>query len=112
MTLAHLYLTLAIFFEIIGTTCLKLTESFTKPIPSLIVIVGYLAAMYFLTLSVRTLPIGFVYAVWAGVGIAVVALLGVLIYDEAMDWPGVVGITMIIGGVVVLNVFSKAGGHA
>lgn len=112
MTFAHLYLALAILCEVIGTTCLKLTENFTRPLPSLIVAAGYIAAIYFMTLSIKTLPIGFVYAVWAGVGIVVIALMGVLIYDEPVDLPGVAGIFLIVSGVVTLNLFSRMGGHA
>jgi len=111
MTPAHLYLILAIVCEVAGTTCLKLTHGFTRPLPSLAVAAGYIAAVYFMTLSIRTLPVGFVYAVWAGVGIVVIALLGVVIYDEPVDLPGIAGIALIVGGVVTLNAFSRMGGH-
>jgi small multidrug resistance pump len=112
LSIAHLFLALAITCEVIGTTCLKLTAGFTRPLPSLVVATGYLGAIYFMTLSIRTLPIGFVYAVWAGVGIVVIALMGMLIYGEPMDWPGAAGIALIVSGVVILNAFSRMGGHA
>ncbi|WP_337997240.1 multidrug efflux SMR transporter [Oleispirillum naphthae] len=111
MTLAHLYLALAIVCEVAGTACLKLTHGFTRPLPSLLVAAGYVAAVYFMTLSIRSLPVGFVYAVWAGVGIVVIALLGVVFYGEPVDLPGIAGIALIVSGVVTLNAFSRMGGH-
>jgi len=111
MTSAHLYLVLAILCEVVGTTSLKLTHGFTRPAPSLLVVASYVAAIYLMTLSIRTLPVGFVYAVWAGLGIVAIAALGVVLYDEPVDLPGAAGIAMIVGGVVTLNAFSRMGGH-
>ena len=112
MGVAHLYLAAAILVEVIGTSCMKLTEGFTKPLPTLVMSVCYIGAIYFMSVSVRTLPIGFVYAVWAGVGIVVIAAVGVVLYKEPVDLPGALGIALIVAGVVLLNLFSRMGGHA
>ncbi len=112
MGTAHLYLALAIVTEVIGTSCMKLTEGFTKPLPTIVMAACYIAAIWLMSLAVRTLPIGFVYAVWAGIGIVVIAIVGVLLYDEPVDAVGAVGIALIVSGVVLLNAFSRMGGHA
>jgi len=112
MGIAHLYLAAAILVEVIGTSCMKLTEGFTKPLPTIVMSVCYIAAIYFMSVSVRTLPIGFVYAVWAGAGIVIIAAIGVVLYKEPVDLAGVLGIVLIVAGVVMLNLFSRMGGHA
>jgi small multidrug resistance pump len=94
--------------EVIATASLKSTEGFTKFWPSLIVVVGYCSAFYFLSLTLDTIPIGVAYAIWSGVGIASLAIISVLIFDQKIDLAGTTGITLIIAGVVVLRVFSDA----
>jgi small multidrug resistance pump len=111
MTLAYFYLALAIFFEVLGTSFLKLTVGFSKLLPSAVVVFAYLVSLYFMTLSIRTLPIGLVYAIWAGTGIAAIAIIGVVFFKETVDWQGITGIGFIIAGVVVLNAFSRMGNH-
>ncbi|PKO34925.1 MAG: QacE family quaternary ammonium compound efflux SMR transporter [Betaproteobacteria bacterium HGW-Betaproteobacteria-7] len=106
-----LYLAVAIVSEVIATSALKAAEGFTRPLPSLIVVVGYGVAFYCLSVVLRTLPLGITYAIWSGVGVALIALVGWLLYGQALDLPAVVGMTLIVAGVIVLNVFSKTVAH-
>ncbi|NLO79071.1 MAG: QacE family quaternary ammonium compound efflux SMR transporter [Xanthomonadaceae bacterium] len=103
-----LLLVLSILAEVIGTSCLKLAAGFTRPLPSLVVIVSYLLAFYLLSLTLRTIPVGIAYAVWSGVGIVLIALIGWLVFGQALDLPAIVGMGLIIAGVAVLNLFSTA----
>ena len=102
-----IFLGLAIISEVIATTSLKSTEGFTKLVPSIIVVIGYTAAFYFVSLTLDTLPVGIVYAIWSGVGIALVAIISVIVLDQKLDAGAVVGMGLIIAGVVVMRVFSK-----
>ena len=102
------YLGLAIMTEVIATASLKSTEGFTKFWPSLVVVVGYCSAFYFLSLTLDTIPIGVAYAIWSGVGIASLAIISVVIFDQKIDLAGAAGMALIIAGVVVLRVFSDA----
>jgi small multidrug resistance pump len=106
-----LFLSVAIVSEVIGTSALKATGEFTRLWPSVIVVVSYFSAFYFLTLTLRTIPIGIAYAIWSGVGVALITLVGWLFYKQTLDMPAFIGITLIVAGVVVLNVFSKAVPH-
>jgi small multidrug resistance pump len=107
----YVYLAIAILSEVIGTTALKASEGFTRPIPSLIVVAGYASAFYFISLCLKTISIGVAYAIWSGVGIILIALLGWLVYGQAIDRAGAIGMGLIILGVVILNMFSKAATH-
>ena len=103
----YFYLALAILGEVIGTSFLKATEDFTKLWPSLIVVLGYGAAFYFLTLSLKVIPVGIAYATWSGIGIVLVTVISILLYKQVPDWPAIIGMAMIIGGVVIMQLFSK-----
>ena len=103
----YFYLALAVLGEVIGTSFLKATEDFTKLWPSLIVVLGYGAAFYFLTLSLRVIPVGIAYATWSGIGIVLVTVISIFLYKQDPDWQAIIGMTMIIGGVVIIQVFSK-----
>lgn len=105
------YLTLAIIAEVIGTSFLKAADGFTKPGPSIAVVLGYSAAFYFLSLTLRTIPIGIAYAVWSGLGIALITLIGWLAFGQKLDFAGIAGIALILSGVLVLNLFSNAATH-
>lgn len=107
----YAYLLLAILCEVIGTSALKATASFTKLIPSLIVLVGYSAAFYFLSLCLRTISVGVAYAIWSGLGIVLVTFFGWLFYRQTIDQAGFIGMGLIIAGVVVLQLYSKAVPH-
>lgn len=109
--MAYLYLAIAIVAEVLATSALKASGEFTKLLPSLIVICGYGVAFYFLTLVLRTLPIGITYAVWAGLGIVLVTVAGALWYHQIPDLPAAIGMGLIVAGVVVINLFSKTIGH-
>lgn len=101
------FLAIAILAEVIGTTALKASDGLTRLQPSVLVIISYVLAFYFLALSLRSLPVGMAYAIWAGIGMALIALAGWLVYGERVDAWGVVGIGLIIAGVVVLQTLSR-----
>ncbi|MBZ9539332.1 QacE family quaternary ammonium compound efflux SMR transporter [Modicisalibacter tunisiensis] len=109
--MAYLYLFLAIVAEVLGTTALKASQEFTRLWPSVGVVIGYGLAFYLLTLVLRSLPVGVAYAVWAGLGIVLVSLLGVVWFGERLDGPAVLGMGLIIAGVVVIQVFSRVSAH-
>ena len=106
-----LYLSIAILAEVVGTSFLKSAEGFTRIGPSLAVAVSYVIAFFFLGLALKTLPVGIAYAIWAGVGIALIALAGYAFFGQALDAPAIVGMALIVAGVVVINVFSKTTGN-
>lgn len=108
---AWMILGLAIVAEVIGTTALKASESFTRFVPSLIVVVGYGVAFYCLSLVLKSVPVGIAYAVWSGLGIVLITAVAWLLYGQRIDLAGLLGMGLIIAGVVVLNVFSKATAH-
>jgi len=103
-----LYLGTAIVAEVIGTSFLKSSEGFTRLLPSLIVLVSYAAAFYLLSLTLKTLPVGIAYAVWSGVGVALIAVIGAVVFGQTLDLAGILGIALIVAGVVVINVFSSS----
>ena len=109
--MAYLYLGIAILAEVIGTSALKASREFTNSVPGLIVVVGYGAAFYFMTLALRSIPIGITYAVWSGIGIVLIAIAGAFLYKEIPDLPAIIGMGLIISGVAVIHVFSKTVGH-
>ena len=109
--MTYLYLAIAIVAEVAATCALKASVEFTKLFPSLVVVVGYGVAFYFLTLVLRTLPIGISYAIWSGVGLVLVSIVGALIYKQIPDTPAIIGMGLIIVGIVVINVFSKTVSH-
>ncbi|MBA9074321.1 small multidrug resistance pump [Flavobacterium gossypii] len=107
----YLFLLLAIVFETIATSSLKASEQFTKLVPSLITIIGYIAAFYLLSLTLRSIPVGIAYAIWSGIGIVLVTLVGIVMFKQVPDLPAIIGLLLIIAGVVVINVFSKTSAH-
>ena len=106
-----IYLGIAIVAEILATSALKSAEGFTRLVPSLVTVAGYAVAFYFLALTLRDIPVGIAYAIWSGVGIVLISLVGVLFFKQHLDGPAILGIALIIAGVVVMNVFSKSVGH-
>ena len=106
-----IFLFIAIVSETIATSALKSSEGFSRLWPSVLVVVGYSAAFYFLALTLRTIPVGVAYAIWSGVGVVLIALAGWLIHGQRLDAPALIGMALIVAGVVVMNVFSKTGGH-
>jgi len=106
-----LYLAVAIVLEVIATSALKASDGFTKLLPSMLVVLGYAAAFYTLSLTLRTMPVGVVYAVWSGVGVVLITLVGWLFFNQELDLPAFIGIGLISSGVIVLNFFSRAVPH-
>lgn len=106
-----IFLSIAIVSEVIATSCLKAAEGFTRFWPSLVVVVGYLLAFYLLSLTLKTIPVGVAYAIWSGVGIVLIALSGWLFLGQSLDTPAVIGLTLIVAGVIVINVFSRIVAH-
>ena len=106
-----LFLGIAIVAEVIGTTALKATDGFSRFVPSLIVAIAYGASFFFLSLTLKTIPVGIAYAVWSGVGIVLIVLAGWWLYGQAIDAAGMVGIAFIGAGVVILNTLSKTSVH-
>lgn len=105
--MAYVYLGLAIITEVAATSALKASHQFTKLIPSLIVILGYSASFYLLTIVLKTFPVGLTYAVWSGLGMVLVTLVGTVIYHQIPDTPAVIGMGLIIAGVLTIHLFSK-----
>jgi small multidrug resistance pump len=98
-----IWLALAIGSEIIATTSLKLSDGFSRPLPSVVVVAGYAFSFYALSISLRTIPLGVVYAVWSGIGTAAIVVIGLFLFRERLDVVKVAGIGLIITGVVLLN---------
>jgi small multidrug resistance pump len=103
-----LFLSIAIISEVVATSALKSSAGFTQLWPSVLVIAGYAAAFFFLSLTLRTMPVGVAYAIWSGVGIVLITLIAWIVLGQSLDGPAVVGLALIITGVVVLNLFSKS----
>lgn len=106
-----LILLAAIVCEVVATSALKASEGFTRLWPSTLVAVGYALAFYFLSLTLKTIPVGIAYAVWSGLGVALIALIAWLVYGQTLDAAGIAGIALIVAGVAVLNLFSKSTPH-
>ncbi len=107
----YLFLAGAIIMEVIATSFLKSSENFTRLVPSLITIAGYAAAFFLLSLSLRTMSTGIAYAIWSGVGIVLISLIGWIWFGQSLDGPALLGMGLIIAGVVVINVFSGSVSH-
>ncbi|OAT78326.1 multidrug transporter [Mangrovibacter phragmitis] len=105
------YLSIAIISEVIATSALKMSDSFTRLWPSLVTVLGYGVAFYFLAVSMRTLPIGIIYAVWSGTGIVLIGIVGWLYLGQKLDLPAMLGMGLIIAGVMVINLFSHTVSH-
>ena len=101
----------AIICEVAGTMALQASQQFTKLVPSAIVVIGYMASFYSLALALKTIPVGVAYAIWAGLGVSLIAILGWIIFGQKLDTPALIGIAMIVGGVVVLQLFSNTASH-
>ena len=105
------FLAVAIVSEVIATSALKASEGFSRLWPSVIVAAGYASAFYFLSLTLKTIPVGVAYAIWSGAGVALIALIAWVFFGQALDAPAVIGLLLIVAGVFVLNVFSKTVSH-
>ena len=106
-----LILLAAVVCEVAGTSAIKYSEGFTKAIPSIIVFVGFGLAFYLLSITLKVLPIGIVYAVWSGLGIVFISFIGHFVFQQRLDAPAFIGVVFILAGVVIMQVFSKAVAH-
>ncbi len=105
------FLAIAIGAEVLATSALKFSDGFTRLLPSVMVLVGYAVAFYFLALTLKTIPMGVAYAIWSGIGVVLIAVIAWLVFDQRLDWPAVVGMALIVSGVVIMNLFSKTVSH-
>ena len=109
--MVYIYLLAAIASEVIATSALKASDGFTALLPSLVTLAGYAVAFYLLSLTLRTVPVGIVYAIWSGLGIVLIAIVGWIRFRQTLDWPAIAGLALILAGVLVINVFSRSVGH-
>lgn len=108
---AYLYLGIAIIAEVVATSALKASETFSRPLPTIVTVAGYLTAFFCLSLSLRTLPTGIAYAIWSGIGIVLITAVSWIWFRQDLDPPALTGMGLIVLGVIVINVFSKAVPH-
>ena len=104
----YLYLALAIVCEVIGTSALKAANGFTRLVPSLVVAGGYAAAFFFLSLTLRTVPIGVAYAIWSGAGVVLLTLIAYVVYRQSLDAAALLGMALIVAGVLTMHLFSNS----
>ena len=107
MKMGYLYLGIAVAAEVIATSALKASDGFTRPLPTVIVALGYGVAFYFLSLVLKTVPVGVAYAIWSGAGIVLIGLIGWLVLKQPLDLPAMLGMGLIIAGVAVIQLFSR-----
>lgn len=107
----YVWLAIAIVAEVIGTSALRASEGFTRLAPGLVVVAGYGLAFYCLSMTLKSMPVGIVYAIWSGVGIVLITLVAMVLYRQIPDLPAVAGLSLIVAGVVVLNLFSNMQAH-
>lgn len=105
------FLGVAIVAEVVATSALKASDGFSKWLPSLVVVVGYGIAFYFLALTLRTIPVGVAYAIWSGLGVVLITAIGWIVFGQKLDPPALIGMGLIVAGVLVMNAFSKTTGH-
>jgi len=103
----YLYLIIAIICEVTATSSLKLIKGFNTPIPIVVVIIGYGLSFWLLALVIKIMPVGIAYAIWCGFGIILVCIVGLIFYDQKLDLPAIIGISLILAGVLIINLFSK-----
>lgn len=106
-----IYLGIAIVSEVLATSALRAADGFTRVWPSLAVVVGYAISFYFLSLTLRSIPVGIAYAIWSGVGILLISVAGWLLFGQKLDAPAILGLSLIVLGVAILNLFSKSVVH-
>ena len=107
----YAFLLIAIVAEVIATSALKASDGLSRPLPSAVVVAGYAVAFYFLSLTLRVFPIGIAYAMWSGLGIILISMVGYFHYGQLLDLPGGIGLAFIVLGVIIVNVFSNSVAH-
>lgn len=103
----YVYLCIAIIGEVMGTSALKASAGFSKFLPSMIVVLSYSIAFYFLSLAIKHIPVGIAYAIWSGAGIVLISLIGLFFFKQKLDLASMIGMLMIISGILIMNIFSK-----
>ncbi|MDE4132192.1 SMR family transporter [Phaeobacter sp. QD34_3] len=111
MQLHYIYLIVAVAAETIGTTALQASQQFSRLVPSLIVLVAYGFSFYMLGLTLKVMPVGIVYAIWSGLGIVLIAVIGLVVFGQRLDLPAVLGMALILIGIMVIHLYSKSSGH-
>lgn len=111
MPKTYLILIAAVLAETIGTTSLQASAQFSRFWPSVLVVVAYGLSFWLLSLTLKTMPVGIVYALWSGLGIVLIAAIGFLVFGQRLDWPALLGISMILAGILVIHLFSNTAGH-
>ncbi len=111
MPMHYIYLICAVITETIGTASMQASQQFTKPLPSIVVVISYGVSFYLLSLTLKFMPVGVVYAIWSGLGIVLIALIGLAVFGQKLDLPAVIGLGLIIAGVLVINLFSHSATH-
>ncbi|MET0545879.1 MAG: SMR family transporter [Caulobacterales bacterium] len=109
--MAYLYLAIAILAEVTATSFMKASEGFTRPLPTAVMLAGYVTAFFFLSLTLKTIPTGVAYAIWSGVGIVLIVAIAWVFQGQTLDVPAIAGMALIIAGCIVMNVFSKSVPH-
>ncbi|WP_319823768.1 SMR family transporter [Thalassovita sp.] len=107
----YLILFLAIAAETIGTTALQASQQFSRPWPSVLVVLSYALSFWLLSLTLKSMPVGIVYAIWSGFGIVLIALIGLAVFGQRLDLPAILGISLILAGILVINLFSSTATH-
>lgn len=101
----------AIVFEVVGTTLLQASQQFTRPWPTVGMALCYAAAFYLLSIALRQMPVGLAYAIWSGLGVVLISVIGLVLFKQKLDAPAVIGLTLIVGGVITINLFSRVVSH-
>ena len=109
--MTYLFLAIAIAAEVAGTTFLKLSDGFTKPVPSVLTVLGYGVSFYFLSIALRSIPTGIAYAIWSGAGIILISLIAWLFQGQKLDAPAIGGMGLILAGLLVMNLLSESAPH-
>lgn len=106
-----LYLGFAIFCEVLGTTALNASDGYSKPLPTLFSLLAFGISFFMLSLALKTIPVGVAYAIWSGAGIVLISAIGYFVFKQSLDGPALLGISLILAGVIVINRFSNTIGH-
>lgn len=107
----YAFLLLAVLAETVATSALHASQQFTRLLPSVLVVAGYATAFYLLSHTLKVLPVGIMYAVWSGLGIVLIALIGYLVFGQKLDLPAIIGMSMILAGILIIHLFSATTGH-
>lgn len=107
-SMSYLFLTIAIIAEVIATSALKASQGFSVLMPSIITILGYAVALFFLSLTLKTIPVGIAYAIWSGAGIVLISTIGWIFFKQHLDLAAIIGLGLMLGGIIVINVFSNS----